>query len=333
MPLLRHLSKVSVVAAALASALLASCGGGDQEETFRPNRIIALGDENSLIVGTTGREYTMNNVQTSTGNPNGLACQNSPIWVWYLAADYGLPFAECGGATQSNANALMRATLGGTVASVQTALDTVNASGSPLNSKDLVTLMVGTHDVLEVIGTNKNPSSAELATMTSQAKARGVQAGGLVQQIIARGAKVLFTSIPDLGTAPIARPEYTNGGYSAAALTALSSAFNEGLNTGSAVANGGGRNGAVVQVYSLVSVYRNNADTYTSFTNRIAASCVSTDGTAIIEDADLVNCTWANAATDVTPLFYLWSGRVQFGWYTHYLLGQEAIARIHANPL
>lgn len=332
MRLFPHLSKVSVVAAALASALLASCGGGDQEETFRPNRIIALGDENSLIVPTTGREYTMNNVQVSTGNPNGVACQNSPIWVWYVAADYGLPFSECGGGTESP-NALMRATLGGTVASVQAALDTVNASGSPVNGKDLVTLMVGTHDVLEIIGTNKNPSSAELASMTTLAEARGEQAGGIIQQVIGRGGKILFTSIPDLGTAPISLSAYTNGGYSSAALTALSSAFNKGLNTGSTVANGGGRNGAVVQVYSLVSVYRNNADTYTSFTNRVAASCVTTDGTAIIEDADLVNCTWANAATDVTPLFYLWSGRVQFGWYTHYLLGQEAIARIHANPL
>ena len=334
--LFRDLSKVSAAAAALASALLlTACGGGEQKETFQPTRIIALGDENSLIVSGTGRQYTLNNTVVSAASPTGIACQNNAVWVQYVAADYGLPFAECGGAATERTNALMRATNGGTVATVQAAINTINASAAPINSNDLVTMMVGTHDLLEIMGTNLNPTAAQLSAMGDQAEARGVAAGGLVQQIVARGARILFTTIPDLGTAPIAVTGYTNGGYNPAALHELSFRFIEGLNLGSVLPNGGGRNGAVLQVDSLINVYRNNADQYTSFTNRIAPACTTGSGTtlAIMDDAALPTDCIATSTTDTTRLYYLWSGRVQFGTYTHGLLGQEAVARIRANPL
>ena len=40
----------AIVATAGAALLLAACGGGDQVEKFAPRRVLAFGDENSLIV-------------------------------------------------------------------------------------------------------------------------------------------------------------------------------------------------------------------------------------------------------------------------------------------
>ena len=37
------------LAAAAVALLLAACGGGDQVEQFRAGRVIAFGDENSVI--------------------------------------------------------------------------------------------------------------------------------------------------------------------------------------------------------------------------------------------------------------------------------------------
>lgn len=332
MSLPRALSTPLAAATVLASALLlAACGGGDQKETFQPTRIVAFGDENTLIAPT-GRQYSVNNLTPiATTNPNGVPCRNNPIWVQYVASDYGLPFAVCT-AEAERPTALMRASVGATVASVQQAIDTLNASAAPLNSNDLVTLMVGTHDLLEIIGTNKTPNAAELETMRQAALARGRQAGALVQQVVARGARILFTTVPNLATAPLAQHlGATNAGYNAAALQTLSVAFNDGLNLGSQVPSGGGRNGAVLQVDSLVNVYRDNPETYTAVTERFKAACMA-DATTIMADADLVNCT-ATATVDTAKFAYLWAGRVQFGTFTHGLLGQEAVARIRANPL
>jgi len=332
MPLFRDLSNVS--AAVLASALLlTACGGGEQKETFQPTRIIALGDENSLIVAGTGRQYSVNNTTVGTASAGGIACQNNPIWVEYVAADYGLPFAECG-ANAEKSNALMRATVGGTANTVQAAVDTINRSAAPINSKDLVTLMVGSHDLLEIMGENKMPSVADYSeggVLYVAAQNRGLQVGNIIQQIVARGAKVLFASTPYLSTAPVALPGITNGGYSGAALYQLSKAFNDGLNLGSQLPNGGGRNGAVLQVNDLIQVYIDQPDTYTSITNRVQAACM-TNPTTIMPDAELNTCV-ASATTDTAKFGYLWAGRVQFGTLTHGMVGAEAVARIRANPL
>lgn len=46
----RSVRRLGAVALACASIVLASCGGGDRESYFTPDRVIAFGDENSAIV-------------------------------------------------------------------------------------------------------------------------------------------------------------------------------------------------------------------------------------------------------------------------------------------
>ena len=60
--------------------LLASCGGGDRVGTFIPGRLIAFGDETSVITPD-GRKHTVNAVDTA----GALDCACNPNWVQYLS--------------------------------------------------------------------------------------------------------------------------------------------------------------------------------------------------------------------------------------------------------
>jgi hypothetical protein len=326
MSFFRDLSIVSargpLVATVLASALLAACGGGEQEETFQPARIVAVGDENTLI-NPDGSQYSMNNVNTvATTNPNGIGCINNPIWVQYVAADYGLSFGECRGETKKN-SALMLATLGQTVEQAAAAL-----AGAGLNGNDLVTLMVGSHDLLAIVGTNKKPTAAEADVMIKEARKRGVLLGDLVLNTIATGARILVSTVPYLNTAPFVAAE----GYDGNLLYEMSTEFNNGLNDRMGdVPSGGGRNGAILEVDQLVNAYYLNAGSaYNAITNRLAAAC-QTSG-APTPDAGLPGCETTDISA-ASPIFYLWAGRLQYGTITHGLLGQTAVQRIRANPL
>ena len=195
-------ARVPLVAAALASALLAACGGGEQQETFQPTRIVAVGDENTLI-NADGTQYSVNNVNVSTTtNPNGIPCLNNPIWVQYVASDYGLSFGECRGAVTDATRkyAVMLAQVGQTVDQAAAALAGVSPA---LNQNDLVTLMVGSHDLLAIVGTNKTPNTADREAMITAAEKRGEALGDVVLNTIASGARILVTTVPYLNTAPV----------------------------------------------------------------------------------------------------------------------------------
>ncbi|ARN18947.1 hypothetical protein [Piscinibacter gummiphilus] len=331
MSFFRDLSIVSarrpLVATVLASALLAACGGGEQEETFQPTRIVAVGDENTLI-NPDGSQYSVNNVSVSaTTNPNGVPCINNPIWVQYVAADYGLSFGECRGAATDATRkyAVMLAQVGQTVDQAAAALAGVSPA---LNQNDLVTLMVGSHDLLAIVGTNKTPNAADREAMITAAEKRGEALGDVVLNTIATGARILITTVPYLNTAPVVVAE----GYDANLLYEMSTAFNDGLNARmSLVPGGGGRSGAIVEVDQLVnSYYLNSGAAYNAITNRVAAAC-QTAG-APTPDADLDTCKTTDVTT-ASPIYYLWAGRMQYGTITHGLLGQTALQRIRANPL
>src|SRR6187200_2380535 len=83
--------------AAAATLALASCGGGEQVEKFVASRVIAFGDENSVILDTNGdangRKYTVDATVSAT-DPT-LACKLNPIWGQVVATAYGFVFPEC----------------------------------------------------------------------------------------------------------------------------------------------------------------------------------------------------------------------------------------------
>ena len=86
-------------AAALAATLLvAACGGNGEPETrFHATRVIAFGDESSLIVDTrnngNGSKFTVNATVSETDQT--LVCGANAVWSQSVAASYGLFFPEC----------------------------------------------------------------------------------------------------------------------------------------------------------------------------------------------------------------------------------------------
>lgn len=316
----RELSKVSgrtwLAAALMGTALLASCGGGEQKEKFRASRIVAFGDENTLIRAD-GAQYTVNNTAGAT------PCSTNPIWVQYVAAEYGLTFGECSNSAARD-NAVMRAAVASKVATVAQAMADFNAAGAPIKAGDLVTVMVGAYDLIEIATATQSPSDAQLAAMKSAAFERGRTLGSAVFDATGRGAKVLITTVPDLGKAPLA----VRNELSAAVLSALTVSFNDGLNDRlSEDPNGGGRSGAVLEVDQQIEKYRRNFNgAYSNFTNYDSAACIDSNGDPFVA-TNLPTCT------DMSNSSYLWAGRIQFGLVTHGYLGNDAVARLRANPL
>jgi outer membrane lipase/esterase len=315
--LTRHRARLGV--ALLGAALLASCGGGEQEETFRASRIVTFGDENTLI-RPDGTQYTVNNTTTAGVVP----CVAGPIWVQYVAAEYGLSFGECSN-LPARASAVMKAAKESKVADVAAAVAAFNASATPMKAGDLTTLMVGTYDVLEISAATPAPTADQLAVMTTAAFERGRALGSVVLAVAGTGAKVLFTTIPNLGITPqgLRNPTTAN------ALTELSKAFNNGLSDRvSEEPSGGGHLGAVLEVDQLIAKYAvNYSALYPNFTNYVDAACNNAGVPYAVDD--LPGCTTVVNANST----YLWSGSTQFGLITHGQLGSDAVARLLANPL
>ena len=74
-----RLGRAALLAGAvLASALLSSCGGGTQASSFTATRVIAFGDESSVITAN-GSKYTINTL-ASTGS-TAVDCTSAPLWI------------------------------------------------------------------------------------------------------------------------------------------------------------------------------------------------------------------------------------------------------------
>ena len=62
--------------AAVVAVLLVACGGGEQVQTFRANRVIAFGDETSVINADRSK-YSVNAVQLADNTQ--LDCSSNAI--------------------------------------------------------------------------------------------------------------------------------------------------------------------------------------------------------------------------------------------------------------
>lgn len=194
-----------LAAAALLS--LAACGGSSSRvDEFHPTRIVAFGDELSLLgnggsaAEPLGSKYTINVVDSSTGV---LACASQPIWVQSLASAFRLVFAECNSAGAA-VTGVMRAALNARVADVE-AQYTTHAASETLKSTHVVTVMAGLHDVLDAYVAFDNGSLTR-AQALAQVGAAGSRLGALVNRMAAEGSggRVIYATMPDLGLSPYA---------------------------------------------------------------------------------------------------------------------------------
>ena len=309
--------RVALIGGLIASACLASCGGGDQVSQFQPIRVIAFGDESSTI-DSNGRKYTVNAVTSDTG---ALDCAANPIWVQYVASIYGLVFPQCNVGAQISPTSLIYAAPNAMVADLPTQIDQqLNNDG--FSGADLVTMLIGANDILSLYAQYPGIGQDELNASVAQL---GVALAEQVNRVANLGGKVLIATVPDLGLSPFAvREEQVNPGR-AAVLTALSNAFNGALRAN--IEDDGRKIGLVILDERLVE-YNRSPDSY-GIVNTTQGAC----------SVALPNCTTSTLIADPSSVTgaadgntWLWADDTHLSAGGQLTLGQLAAQRLQTNP-
>jgi hypothetical protein len=216
-----------------AAAVLAACGGGDRSEPVTPGRIFAFGDELSAldtttVPGQTVKYSVIGYNATATTQPD---CAVNPLWIQTLAASFSMGFAQCAGG-YTNLSAVTRATAGAKVADLTAQVDTYVNGDHPV-SNDLVTMLVGSNDVLELYQSFKSGALTHDAAV-AVAKQRAQALAAQVDRVVKLGPPVLVATVPYLGASPFAVAEEaaSPGQGRQQALFDLVSAFNDALVSG-----------------------------------------------------------------------------------------------------
>jgi lysophospholipase L1-like esterase len=196
----------SVLAAAL---LLASCGGDTSPVSeFHPTRFIAFGDETSSIIDIdgnfNGHKFSVNG--TASISDTTIDCRQHPIWLQTLTAAFGtfiFPTCNPAGSAVFDPVNRIRATVGARAADLATQIDAQIAE-SALGDGDMVTVLVGANDVLSQYARYPDTSEVEI---TTNVEAAGTLVGREVNRLADTGAKVIISTIPDVGLSPYALAE------------------------------------------------------------------------------------------------------------------------------
>lgn len=304
---------------------LAACDGGDPVREFRPTRFIAFGDESTLIEGEAlaGRKYTVNYVDDA----GALDCTRYPIWSQQLATNFGFVFAEC------NPNGLpvtaqMRAVRGARVQDLRDQLADYILNSAP-NDLDLVTVMVGQNDVLDLYA--QYPTRTE-ADITAELKTRGENLARAINEVVRYGPRVVALTVPDIGVSPYALAEALRTGDAGrpALLTRLVDAFNSGMRL--EILNDGRKIGLVFaqeEVQNMVS----SPSSY-GLTNVLQPACAGVAEPPDTSSLPLLTCT--NAAGSLvegaSATTWLWADTLRLGPTGQARLGSIAITRARNNP-
>jgi outer membrane lipase/esterase len=303
-------------ASLIAAGVLAGCGGGDQVEPFKPNRVVAFGDENSVVGTTAGGKYTIN-YASATGV---VDCTLNPVWVQGLAKAYSKSFTTCPGAfTGAAATSQSLAVSGAKVADVAAQIAAFKASPGFVND-DLVTVWVGQNDILEqyALYTNAASKAALLAELT----ARGTALGNQVNALTSTGAKVLLGLAPELSLTPFALAEkaaHTDTDRQVL-LSDLKKAFNTALRV--AIVNDG-RLIALLVPDQLTDYITNNPSDYDVSNISVGACATASQPPA---------CTSLTLVSGANSLNYLWADSLHFSPQGHQRLADSAYDRAKGNP-
>jgi outer membrane lipase/esterase len=312
----------------LASALLASCGGGTQVAAFAPNRVIAFGDEASVIddfrADADGRKYSINGTVSAT-DPT-LDCKIDPLWIQVLANGYGLVFPQCN--PQPNAVASpasrIRATPGAQVADIAGQIDAQIAE-SPFTATDVVTVLVGQNDILAQYA--QYPTVGE-DQLTTNIEAAGTALGEQINRIANAGAKVLVSTVPDIGLTPFGMAERAANTDTdrSALLTRLTARFNATMR--STILNDGRKIGLILTDEYFQTVVRFVG--VGGFTNVTVGACDLTKSTLV--PPSILDCTDLTLVAGATGATYLFADTTHLGSGGQLQLGTLALTRARNNP-
>lgn len=302
---------------ALSAGLLVACGGStSQVDAFVPDRVLVFGDELNYLTSD-GHKYSVNALDATT---KALDCVSSPLWVQYLVTNhYGRVFSECqGSGTSPNVTAINMAGVNARATDLASSLDNYMA-GTGFHANDLVTVLVGMHDVLDEYALY---DGANVADLEAELAKRGELVAAQVKRIVATGARVLVSTVPDMGLTPYAIAEKANKGDDRpAVLTALTEAFNKNMRLGLTDLDGS-------QAGLLI------ADDLTRAMVRVPGYYGLSDVVTAVCTTALPNCTTATvvtaAASSSTP--FLWADDIHPGATFHLQLGTQAASRVAALP-
>ncbi|MEO8056747.1 MAG: SGNH/GDSL hydrolase family protein [Burkholderiales bacterium] len=317
----------ALFAAVAGAALLSACGGGEQAETFRANRVLAFGDETSFI-DTDHSKYSVNAVQFADNTQ--LDCSSNPIWIQTVAAVYGLVFPECNLLPVESPVSRIYATVGARVAGIEAQVNRHIASGG-FTSKDIVTMLVGANDILDQYAQYPDVPEEQLTINVEQA---GAVLAAQVNRIANLDAKVLLSTTPDMGYTPFALTEEAANPGRAALLSRLSARFNAKLRAN--IMNDGRKIGLIKLDEYVSGVAKARLAGGGIFVNTTLAACLPT--------SPLPSCTTQTLGTDAaavpppaTPtvadgITWLWADATHLSAGGHISLGSLAVTRALNNP-
>jgi phospholipase/lecithinase/hemolysin len=288
------------------SLVLTSCGGGTQQiDPFTPARVIAFGDEMSAFAPD-GRKYIVNSFDTAG---TAIDCSRNPIWVQTVASLYGYRFKECLAGSVDPKAVTWAAPLA-RVADVKAQIDQQEALG--FTAQDLAMVLVGTNDIKALYEAR---GTADNATLAAQSRQLGVDAAAQVNRMIALGAKVIVSTMPDLGLTPWGLAKGTSD---AALLTNLSLAFNGGLRVAIL------QDGRYVGLVLADELMQTDVKFPSSFglSNVTEAACL----------VALPDCTPSTLATGATATAWLWADELFPAYPLHQQLGSQAARLARSNP-
>lgn len=298
-----------------ATALLAACGGGgEQIDPFRPTRVIAFGDETSTI-RTDGTKYSINGTDATTAV---VTCTLNQVWTQQVAARFGLVFAECNPDKLATPTARMYAAAGAKVAQVTAQINAQFALDG-FNPKDLVTILAGANDVLELYA---QYPAVDAGTLGAAAQARGEALAAQVNRIVDANGRIILSTVQDMGVSPFALKEKAAHSDTdrAALLSELSSRFNAGMRL--KIRNDGHYIGLILTDELMGTMSR--FPTLYSASNSVDAACLASSLPPVCTDKTLV----ANATSGT----HMWASDTLVGPVMHNNMASQAINRATNNP-
>lgn len=311
------------LAGAATVAALAACGGGtSQYDAFVAQRVIAFGDEASALTSA-GKKYGTNGT-TAVDDGSGtltykLDCAAQPNWVQSLAGLYGFVFAECNPGNATTTQGVMRALPGARVGDIQVQIDAQVASGG-FRDRDLVAIMAGANDIVELY--QQFPGRSE-DDITAELRLRGKRMALQVNRLVEYGAKVIVSTVPDMGLTPYAlkqRLEFSGTTDRAALLSRLTAAFNEQLGVNILL---DGRFVGLVQADLRTQAMVKSPGSF-GLNNVTTAVCVDT--------AVLPECTDQTLVENGNAGSWMWADDFWLAYAGQSQLGALAIDRARRNP-
>jgi hypothetical protein len=324
------LRRTAALLLAGAAALLSACGGGTEPiEAYAPTRMFALGDEISVLtqVDPKGRKYTVNGLDSD----GRVDCDvidsvgNSLIWTQQMALAYGFVFEECN-PQNLPVNAWTFATPGAKAADFVTQYAAATARFGKLGPTDVISLLYGANDVLDVLPRFlADPTADNGNALVSEMRARGANLAKALNKVIGDGCgpRFIISTMPLMNLTPYALQLARDNPSLRIVywLQQFSNAFNSGLRT--TIINDGSLWG-LVELDSLLNAAVSDPENYGLDNVRQGACAVS--------PTTLCTSAASSLVAGANPATWLWASELWMGWRAHQYLGGFARTRGRGNP-